>query len=136
MELYEILLKAHSGLRWLLLLLVVVTIIKLIMTWLGGGAYGKGDRILSKATVGMMDVMFLIGASMLVSVWVQVGEPIGFHLEHGVINLVAIAIAHVAGKGKGATDPMRARNGAILFLVSLGLIILAILRLPQGFTMT
>ncbi len=136
MEFYDVLLKAHSGLRWLVLLLVVVTIAKLLVTWLGNGRYGKGERILSKASVGMMDLMFIIGISMLVSVWMQNGEPVGFHLEHGVINIIAIIIAHFAGKGRGATDPLRARNGALLFVLSLGLIVLAILRLPQGFTMT
>ena len=136
MEFYDILLKAHSGLRWLVLLLVAVTIIKLLATWLGKGTYGKADRSLSKVSVGMLDIMFILGISLLVSSWVQSGEPIGFHLEHGVINLIAIGLAHVAAKGKGATDPLRARNGAILFLVSLGLMVLAILRLPQGFTMT
>lgn len=136
MEFYDILLKAHSGLRWLVLLLVVTTIVKLLATWLGKGRYGKGERILSKASVGMMDLMFIIGISLLVSVWMQNGDPVGFHVEHGAINIIAIIVAHMAGKGKGPTDPLRARNSALLFMLSLALIVVAILRLPQGFTMT
>ena len=35
---------------------------------------------------------------------------------------------------RGATDPLRARNGMFFFLLSILLIVVAILRLPQGFT--
>lgn len=136
MELYEILLKAHSGIRWLVLLLLVVTIVKLAATWLGKGAYGKGERTLSKITVGMLDLMLLLGLSMLISLWSATGTPAHVILEHAGLNLVAIILAHLAAKPRGETDPDRARKGMVLFLISGLIIVVAILRLPQGFAMT
>ena len=134
MELYEILLKAHSGIRWLVLVLLVVTIVKLAITWMSGGVYGKGERTLSKISVGLLDLMFLLGLSMIITLWTATGTPDRVILEHAGINLVAIILAHVAGRPRGATDPLRARNGMFFFLLSILLIVVAILRLPPGFT--
>ena len=136
MELYEILLKAHSGIRWLVLAMLMLAIVKLTITWLGGGTYGKGERVISKITVGLLDLMFLIGLSMVITLWSATGMPDRVILEHAGINLVAIILAHIAGRPRGATDPLRARNGMVFFLLSILLIVVAILRLPQGFTMT
>lgn len=136
MEFYKILYLAHSGLRWVALLLVALTILIAVAALIRGGNGSRFSKIIVSSTVGTLDLMFLLGATMLVTVWINVGEPGGFRLEHGLINLVAIGLAHAGARNAPPSNPARARKLLIFFLLSAGLIVGAILRLPQKFGMT
>ena len=131
MDLYTILFKAHSGLRWLVLAVFVITIIKLLITWLGKKEFGKGDNGLLRGTIGLLDLQMLLGLSILIYIIVNTGGPATYQYEHAGTNLVAIILAHLAGKGKDKPGPIRARNAVLFLFVSGALVGLAISRLPQ-----
>lgn len=136
MTFYEIILKAHSGIRWLVVAVAVLAIVKLLMTWLGKGNFGKADSILTKSFIGMMDLQMVLGISMII--WFVVNEmPVGMHRwEHAGTMLVALIVAHLSAKWKRAPGPVRARNTLIVFVISLILVAAGISRLPQGWTMS
>ena len=132
MDLYTILFKAHSGLRYLVLLVFVTTLVKLLMTWLGKGQFGKADNGLTRATIGLLDLQFLLGLSLLLYLILNSLDLATYHYEHAGTNLVAIILAHIGGKGKDKPGPIRARNTFLFFLAAAVLIFVAITRLPQG----
>lgn len=140
MELYDILLKAHSGIRWLVVLVGVITLVKLLMTWLGNGSFGKGERGLLSATAGLFDLMFLLGLVMLILHWTGDSAPqrntMQQMLEHGGANLIAVILVHIAAKARGATDAARAQKAFIFLAIAFGLVALAISRLTQGWIPT
>lgn len=61
MSTYYILLQAHSGFRWLILLLVIILILKSLVGLFNSGNYTKLDNILSASFVGLMHLQLLIG---------------------------------------------------------------------------
>ena len=132
MDVHNILREAHSGLRWLLLAVMVITLIKLLMTWIGKKEFSKGDKGLTRATIGLLDVQLLLGLSLLLYFILNSVQLAPFHYEHVGTNLIAIVVAHIAGKGASKPGPLRARNAFLLFLLSAILIGTAITRLPQG----
>ena len=136
MDFLEIVLKAHSGLRWLALLAIVLAILKLLATWLGKKEFDKADRTLLRIAVGLLDVMMLLGLTLIISMYLQTDSLPRHQIEHGVTNIIAIVLAHLATKGGAKPGPIRARNAALYLILAVVLIAVAISRLPQEWTMT
>ncbi|HCX23356.1 MAG: hypothetical protein CMB80_31915 [Flammeovirgaceae bacterium] len=111
---YTLFLHLHSVIRWIVLILALVLIVKSIMK----GNYGKLDNILSASYVGMMDLMFLLGlvlyfflSPITKSAFSDFGGAMSnsairfWAVEHIFIMIVAIAVAHIGrSKSKKATD--------------------------------
>lgn len=137
MNLYTILLKAHSGIRWLVVALAVFAIVKLLITWLGKKEFSKMDNGLTRGFVGILDLQMLLGLSLVIWYFVNAGSMNRLHIEHAVTNLIAIIVAHVGvKKWRNAPGPIRARNTMLMFLLAIALIVVAVTRLPQGWTMS
>ncbi|MDZ7805751.1 MAG: cytochrome B [Gracilimonas sp.] len=58
---YTGLLHAHSGLRWILLVLIVWAIIKAVSGWMGQKEYQKSDRISALLALIFTHIQLLIG---------------------------------------------------------------------------
>ena len=124
----------HSHTRWLVAIAAVLAIVKLAITAMQGKEYGKGDRILSSAFVGMLDLQMAIGLVLLV--WrLAAGVTIGrFIWEHFATMLIAVSIAHIMSKRAATKTAPNARARVLLlaFLAVLILVYVGITRLPQG----
>ncbi|MCC7438869.1 MAG: hypothetical protein IT211_10290 [Armatimonadetes bacterium] len=124
----------HSHTRWLVAIAAVVAIVKLAITAMQGKEYGKGDRIVTSAFVGMLDLQMAIGLVLLV--WRLVaGMTISrFVWEHFATMLIAISIAHIMNtRAQTKTAPgTRARVMLLTFLGVAVLVYVGIMRLPQG----
>lgn len=133
MSLFDILFKTHSGLRWLVALVGVITLVKLLITWLGKRDFSRMDRGLTSGFVGLLDLQMLLGLSLILWFWLNTDSVALYQWEHGITNIIAIAVAHFgAKKWSTASGPVRARNTFLMFLLAIVLIGAAISRLPQG----
>lgn len=124
---------AHSGLRWLILLVAVLAIIKFAAGWARGGQFKGMDRGLTAAFSGLMDLQTTLGIIFLL--WNGLATEIGFprhRIEHGVIMIVAAGVAHLSARWKTADDKTRFRNSLVVILASLILVLIGIARLPGG----
>lgn len=141
MSAYSMLVHAHSGFRWLVLLLAVVVLIKSLIGLFGEGTYTKLDKILKSVFVGFMDIQLIIGVILyFISPIAQQARSAGFStmmaekelrfwgLEHIVIMILAIAAAHIGSAiTKRADDAsVKFRFQAIFFGVSLLLMLFGI----------
>lgn len=128
----NILFMAHSGLRWLVLFVAVIAIIKYLIGWLQGGQYKGMDRGLMAAFSGLMDLQSLLGVILLVwSGLTGVGFPF-FRIAHGLIMVAAAVVAHLSRRWKNADDGTRFRNDLFLIVGSLILVLIGISILPGG----
>ncbi len=128
----NILFMAHSGLRWLVLFVAVIAIIKYLIGWLQGGQYKGMDRGLMAAFSGLMDLQSLLGVILLVwSGLTGVGFPF-FRIAHGLIMVAAAVVAHLSRRWKNADDATRFRNDLFLIVGSLILVLIGISILPGG----
>ena len=128
----NILLMAHSGIRWLVLLVAVIAIIKFLIGWLRGGHFKSMDRGLMAGFNGLMDLQMTLGFIFLL--WTGfsgVGFPF-FRILHGLIMIAAAAVAHMSARWKNADDITRFRNNLFLIVGSLILVLIGISILPGG----
>lgn len=141
MTAYEIFLQAHSGLRWLVLVLAVIVIVKSMMGMFGRPKYTKLDNILAASYVGTMHLQFLIGlilylflSPLTATAFQDFGAAMKnpelrfWAVEHLVIMLLAIVLAQVGRSisKKKPEDRIKFRFQAIFFALSLLFLVVGI----------
>ena len=140
MSFYSIMFHAHSGLRWLILLLAVVLVVKSLIGLFGGGKYSKLDNILSASFVGFMHTQLLLGiylyftSSLVKTAFLDFGAAMKdselrfWSVEHISVMILAIVAAQ-GGRSimkRASDDSVKFRFQAIFFGVSLLLMLFAI----------
>jgi hypothetical protein len=128
----NILLMAHSGLRWLVIVVAAVAIIEYLIGWLRRAQFRGMDRGFMAAFSGLMDLQATLGIILLLwSGFTGAGFP-GFRLLHGLIMIIAAVVAHMSVRWKNADDTTRFRNNLFIILASLILVLIGIAVLPGG----
>jgi heme A synthase len=102
--LYTIFTSAHSGLRWIALLLLVLTVAGYLVKWQRGADYRKGDRTLFTIMLSFMHIQVLLGVVLyFISPNVQFGSSTMstkifrfFTIEHALLMLLAIVLITMA----------------------------------------
>jgi len=126
----DILLMLHAIVRWIILLVAVVAIIKFALGWLQGGEFTGMDRGLTSGYSGLMDLQVTLGIIYLI--WngiVSEGFP-AFRIAHGVTMIIAASVAHLSVRWKNADDKTRFRNNLFIILGSLILVVIGLSFLP------
>jgi hypothetical protein len=144
----EILLRSHSGLRWLVLAAAVGAIVKSAMSLSSGKAYDSMDNKLSLFALIFCHIQLLLGLFLYMSRgWFSIimDDPSTAMKEGGIrfwavehifgmlIGIALITIGRIASK-KASTDKEKFKKVLIYFSIGL-LIILATIPwpfLPQG----
>ena len=131
---YTFLLQLHSGLRWLILLAVVVAVLKSLIGLFGGGKYSKFDKIVAVSFVGMMHLQLVIGLVLYFFyspfVTYNMSDPVQrfWSVEHIALMLFAVVAAQVGRSisKKTQDDQVKFRFQSIFFTISLVLMLLGI----------
>ena len=131
---YNILKSAHSGWRYIVLILLVVAVVNALSGWFGKKTYTEGNRKLNVFTLISAHIQFLIGLVLYFFsplTKLPMSEPIGryFKAEHVSIMLIAIILITIGNaKSKRLTDAVaKHKTIAIFFGLALILIIVAIM---------
>ncbi|MXV14126.1 cytochrome B [Hufsiella ginkgonis] len=146
---YKILLESHSGLRYVVLVLVIVAIIFSFDGWLGKKAYGEGVRKLNLFAMIAVHMQFLVGLILyFYSPLVQTGsmgtamkDPTlrYWTVEHATMMIIAVALFTI-GHSRSKKEPVAAlkhRTIAIFYTLAFLVVIGAIVHSGRGlFAMT
>jgi hypothetical protein len=127
------LLPLHSYLRWLIVLVAVIAIIKFTIGWLRGGAFKGMDRSLASGFAGLMDLQVLLGLILLIGLGANEGYPM-VRIEHATTMIVAAVVGHLPARWKKAADGIRFRNTLFCILGALLLVYVGVMRLPGGWS--
>ena len=140
MDLYKILLQTHSGVRYLVMLLLLVAIIAAFSGWLGNKSYTEGNRKLNLFTLIFTHIQLLSGLFLYFkSPFSQPGN-MGtamqdstlryWTVEHAVMMIIAVVLITIGhSKAKKLTDALaKHRTVAIFFTLALLVIIAAIVQ--------
>jgi uncharacterized membrane protein YphA (DoxX/SURF4 family) len=117
----------HSIIRWLIVAVAVVAMVRFALGWQRRMAYQSMDRGLMSAFAGLMDLQLVFGLILFFGRGV-----VRFRIEHAVTMIVAIVIAHLAMRWRNAEDALRFRNNLIAVAGALLIIIAGVAVLPQG----
>jgi len=131
----NILLSIHSILRWLIVVVAAIAVIKLALGWLRGSAFSGMDRGLASGFSGLIDLQVLLG--FIFFFWNGLATGIGFPLyriEHMAAMLLAAVVAHLPARWKNADNKLRFRNTLFVVLDVLILIFIGVAFLPGGWS--
>ncbi|HTD42261.1 MAG TPA: hypothetical protein VK671_16640 [Mucilaginibacter sp.] len=142
MTLYSFLLHLHSGLRYIVLLLVLPAIIRAWADWLGHKAYSEGNRKLNLFAMISVHTQLLIGLVLyFVSPFVKFGADTMKdattrywtveHLTGMIIAIALITIGHARSK-HGATSDAKHKSIAIFYTLALIIIAAVIILSKRG----
>lgn len=130
MNLYGILKSAHSGWRYIVLILLVVAVVKALAGWLGKKSYTEGNRKLNVFTLISAHIQLLFGLALyFIGKWFAVDSSVAvgryWKMEHIAIMIVAIVLITVGNsKSKKIADGVAKHKAvAIFFGIALILII-------------
>ena len=130
---YQILKSAHSGWRYLVLILLVLAIIQALSGWLGKKPYTEGNRKLNLFTLIFVHTQILIGLLLyFMSPLVKAGITY-WKMEHiGMMIFAAILVTIGNARSKKGDDPAaRHRAVALYFTLALVIIVAAIMRMTM-----
>ena len=132
---YNGLLHAHSGLRWILLIALIFAVVTAIVRWKKGSGFSVGGRVLNLVTMISTHIQLLLGLVLyFISPNVQlegmfdVAKIRFFTLEHFILMIVAIVLITIGyGKVKKAEKPKsKNRLTVIYYGIALLLILISI----------
>lgn len=132
MSIATILLHAHSGIRWLILLAALIALGFFAYAWLGKKQNKKLSRILPAAYSGLLDAQVLLG---LIYMFLLAARGAGFprfRLEHMAVLILAAIAAHLPSRWRKKGSKNFKRNTFLAILASLALIYIGISLLPGG----
>jgi membrane protein DedA with SNARE-associated domain len=140
---YNFLLQAHSGFRYVVSILLILAVIISIAGWLSKSNYSEGNRKLNLFTLISAHIQLLLGLALyFVSPFVKFGpgtmkdDTLRYwtveHITMMIIAIVLITIGHSKSK-KALTPEAKHKTIAIFYTIALIIIILAIYLSKRGF---
>lgn len=128
-----ILLEIHSILRWVIVIVGLIAILKFLIGWVRKSELDRMDRGLSSGFSGLIDLQVMLGLIyFLITGLGGAGFPM-FRIEHTVSMLLAAFVAHAPAMLKNRPwNKFAVRLFAVLG--SLLLIYIGIARLPGGWS--
>lgn len=141
MDLYGILVSMHSGLRWVVLLLLIYAIFNAAKS-MSSGKYLKKDKMINLFTMVSLHIQLLIGIGLyfispkvsFFDGWIKDSMTRFFALEHILLMVIAIALVTIGrSRAEKKLEGTRNKHRAILITYTIGLIlILASIPWPFG----
>ena len=121
---YQILRSAHSGWRYLVLVLLVLAFVQALTSWLGKKPYTEGNRKLNLFTLIFTHIQVLIGLVLyFLSPLVEAGVRY-WKMEHiGMMIFAAILVTIGNARSKKGDDPA-AKHKAVALYFGLALIVI------------
>lgn len=124
----------HSWTRWVFLIVAIAALVMFILGLIQQRGWDKRANTLLNAYSSVLSLQWLFGLILLVS-W---GSIIGFNQrhfwEHLTVQTIAVIVAnaHHGWRRRELPDATRWRNGLLVIVVSLALIMVGITLLPIG----
>jgi len=126
----SLLLQIHGDIRWLVVIVAAVVIVKFLIGWLGKKNYAKLDKQMLMLYTIVLDINVLLGIILLLFS----RGPIGPRMEHATMMVLAAVAAHLTAIWRKSTDsPTKFRNQLLMVLLSLVFVAVGVIRLRGGF---
>ncbi len=129
----NILLEAHSGWRYLVILVFIVAIVRALWGWLGKGEWGAWDNRLGMTLPIVVDIQVLLGLVLWIMQQRWMGNNALASWEHPVTMLLTVAVAHITWSRvkKQPTDAGKFRTAAVGFILAGLLLALGVARITH-----
>lgn len=122
---------AHSGWRYLVLLVLVVILAKVLIGMFGKSRWGSFDALLNRITPIVIDIQFLLGLVLWVLQQRWTGSSSLASWEHPVTMIIAVALAHVTPSRvkKAPTDAAKFQAATVGYVITTLVVALGVARI-------
>ncbi|MBA3874844.1 MAG: hypothetical protein H0X30_37425 [Anaerolineae bacterium] len=117
------LLQLHSGVRWLVMLITVVALVKLALGIVQKQSYDKLTQRIMLAFSGLISLQWLLGIILLIAMGTFSSGQIW---SHAGTMTVAVAVSHLHNRWKKAEDPVRYRMSLVIVIAVLVLVVIGV----------
>lgn len=132
---YNGLIHAHSGFRWLVVIFLIIAILKSFFAMKNKQAFTKSDNLIALLLLSFTHLQFIVGLAIyfMAGKLASIGDSMKdgalrfWSLEHGLLMIVAIVlitIGRVKSK-KAATDELKHKKGLVFYSIAFLLILWA-----------
>jgi hypothetical protein len=124
---------AHSGWRYIVLIMLAVTIVKMLIGMFSKGTWSSLDEWLNRLTPITIDIQFLLGAILWIMQQRWNGADPMASWEHPVTMIIAVALAHMTSTRikKAPTDAAKYQTGFIGYLIAGIIVALGVARITR-----
>ncbi len=126
----NIVLTLHSIVRWLVVVVAVVALVKFALGLSRRAAPDNMDRGLMSGFSGLVDLQALLGIILIVLLTLN-GGFLTF-LPHIGVMILAVLVAHLPMRWRKVNDPSVIRNNLFTLVGVLVLVFIGVSLLPQG----
>lgn len=128
----DTLFRIHSDLRWLVVILGILAIIRLAIGLFGRQPYDRWARLSTLLFSISIDIQVLVGFVYLI--WQGIEHDLWprERFEHMAVMIVALIIAHLPMRWRNALPITRYRNDLVAVIVALIVIFVGVVALPGG----
>lgn len=113
----------HSGVRWLVVLITIVALVKLVLGIARKKSYDLITQRIMTAFSGLTSLQWLIGIILFIALR-QFNN--GMFWSHAGTMTIAVAVSHMHNRWKNAEDSVRYRMSFIIIMVVLALVIVGV----------
>lgn len=122
---------AHSGLRWVALILLIAAIFNALSSK-GKGKYAKKDKMLNLFAMITLHIQLLIGLVLyfispkvqFIEGWMKIKQLRFYGMEHLLIMVIAIAVVTIGRKKAENASNIAVKHGTIVKWFTIGLILI------------
>lgn len=126
---HQILVSSHSGLRWIVLILLVYAIFN---AFTAKNSYEKKDKMINLFAMIFLHVQLLLGLILyftspkvtFVQGWMKVAQARFFGMEHILLMVIAIALVTIGRKKAEKKEEAKAKHKTIALWYTIGLILI------------
>jgi hypothetical protein len=120
----EFLVGVHGLVRWLVVIVAVVAVVRYALVMAGKAQPSGMDRGLLSGYTGLLDLNVLLGVIIIIGL----GEWETVQIEHAVTNIIAVVVAHIfAQRAKKLEDPkLKARTNLLGVVISMLIIVVGV----------
>ena len=116
----NVLLFIHNYWRWVVVVLLLATFIKMLIGWISSSGWGDLDNKLSKWLSMALGLQFVLGLLVLVLNTIAVGGAYlqsAAVIEHTVSNFIAVFLASLSFKKASVSNRFRNKTIALLLAI-------------------
>ena len=117
------LLQLHSGVRWLVVLITIVALVKLVLGIVQKQSYDKLTQRIMLAFSILVSVQWLIGIILMIALSMFSGGQIW---SHAGTMTIAVAVSHLHNRWKKSEDSVRYRMSLLVVIAVLVLVIIGV----------
>lgn len=133
----ETIAEAHSGIRWVLVVLTLILLVRLAQGFMSRGLqkYGRLERLGMLIYHWLFRIQWAVGVLYLIIKGNLLDRAFGYRWEHAIMMTIGLAILELQrARFPGKTDRQRYRHGIFALTAATVLVFIGVLRVPAGWS--